>query len=98
MLACLTHPCTSPLCLRRLHLFVVAVQGLLGPDPKVVNDILEAVWSGCAAQAPGKGREAAAAAFSECLCWLFTQVTCLLHPLDMLCRLLRVGRIKHWLR
>ena len=52
-----------------------AVQGLLGPDPKVVNDILEAMWSGCVSNSTsGRGREAAASAFTECLSWLLTQV------------------------
>ena len=53
----------------------MSTQGLLGPDPKVANDLLEAVWSGCASQPPGKGREAPAA-FTECLGWLLTQVSC----------------------
>ncbi len=53
----------------------MSTQGLLGPDPKVANDLLEAVWNGCASQPPGKGREAPAAAFTECLCWLLTQVS-----------------------
>ena len=50
-------------------------QGLLGPETRVANDLLEAVWSGCACQPPGKGREAPATAFSECLSWLLTQVS-----------------------
>ncbi|DBB01874.1 TPA: hypothetical protein ACH3X1_000476 [Trebouxia sp. C0004] len=59
-----------PALLPFLHLLP---KGLLGPDSKVANDILEAVWNGCASQPPGKGREAPAAAFTECLCWLLTQ-------------------------
>ena len=52
------------------------VQGLLGPYPKVVNDLLEAMWSGCVSNSTsGRGREAAASAFTECLSWLLTQVT-----------------------
>ena len=50
------------------------LQGLLGPEPKLGIDILEALWVGCSAQPPGKGREAAATAFVECLCWLLSQV------------------------
>lgn len=51
-----------------------AVQGLLGPDPKIVKDILEALWAGRATYTKGKAREAAGSAFTECLCWILTQV------------------------
>ena len=50
------------------------MQGLVGPDTRVVCDTMEAIWSGCVSSTPGKAREAAAGAFCECLCWLLTQV------------------------
>lgn len=53
---------------------MAGVQGLLGPDPRVANDILDALWAGRASYTKGKGREAAGSAFTECLCWLLTQV------------------------
>lgn len=53
---------------------MLEVQGLLGPDPKVANDIVEALWIG---RAKGKDREAADSAFTESLCWLLTQVPAL---------------------
>lgn len=59
-----------PAVLPFLHLLP---KGLLGPEPRVGIDTLEALWAGCAAQPPGQGREAAAAAFVECLCWLLSQ-------------------------
>lgn len=51
------------------------MQGLLGPDPKLANDILDALWTGRASYTKGKDKEAAGNAFIECLCWLLTQVT-----------------------
>ena len=59
---------------------MLEVQGLLGPDSKAANDIVEALYVG---RAKGKDREAADSAFTECLCWLLTQVPALpreLHP------------------
>lgn len=69
----------------RCSLCMVNAQGLLGPDPKTVVDLLEAVWSGCASQTPGKGREAAASAFTECQSWVLMQVSkCFYPPLPVL--------------
>lgn len=51
------------------------MQGLLGPDPKLANDIVHALWMARAGYTKGKGKEAAGNAFAECLCWLLTQVT-----------------------
>ena len=53
---------------------MAGVQGLLGPDPKIANDILEGLWAGRVSYTKGKGREAAGSAFTECLCFLLTQV------------------------
>ncbi|KAL3135632.1 hypothetical protein ABBQ38_006112 [Trebouxia sp. C0009 RCD-2024] len=49
------------------------MQGLLGPDPKLANDIVHALWMARAGYTKGKGKEAAGNAFAECLCWLLTQ-------------------------
>lgn len=67
------------------------MQGLLGPDPKLANDILDALWTGCAGYTKGQDKEAAGNAFTECLCWLLTQVTarpCVLNAhTDLHCQL-----------
>ena len=64
---------------KNLTAYGFIVQGLLGPDPRVANDILGALWLGGASYTKGKGRDAAGSAFTECLCWLLTQVQPLPH-------------------
>ena len=59
-----------------LELLCYSLQGLLGPDPKVLNDILAALWSGLKNQMAGKARDAGGDAFSECLVWALSQVLC----------------------
>lgn len=56
---------------------LLSMQGLLGPDSKVLNDILAALWSGLLSQMKaGKARDAGGDAFSECLAWALSQVLC----------------------
>lgn len=81
-------------CVNRLAKRVLAVtlmaylQGLLGPDPKTVNDILTALWTGLASQMAGKAHDAGGEAYSECLAWTLSQVTilgCMLYRYAMVC-------------